>query len=894
MAEEGGKEGSNKKVLSLSTNNTLKLDAKNERVRQSFSHGRSKEVAVEVRKKRTGGHEGVGHAASSAQGMPHATRPTTTQPVRRSAGNVYLTDQEREARAKALKALKTENTPTESVRQPSIAELNKPKITPPPVVEAAKPTTTEVAPAPVLDRDALRRQEMEEMRRIKDQERQAATQAELKRQQEENAKRRAEAEKSRTGTSPRPGTAEDGRAAPSSPTWDNKTAVGAPLHMRVSAEEDDGRNRRGNVRNEGPSRGVRSGGSDRWDRNTVEAALSGEDNVRRRSVASMRRRAERARMMSRQAEPKEKVIREVILPEVITVQELASRMAERGADVIKKLMKMGMMVTITQTIDADTAELVASEFGHKIKRVTDADVLEGLEGETDHDETLVARPPVVTIMGHVDHGKTSLLDAIRKTNVVKGEAGGITQHIGAYQIEIPDKGKVTFIDTPGHAAFSEMRARGANVTDVVVLVVAADDSLMPQTIEAIAHAKAAGVPIVVAINKCDLPTANAQKVRSDLLQHELITEDLGGDVLAVEVSAKTGKNLDKLLEAILLQSEVLDLKSNPDRSGQGTVVESRLEKGRGSVATVLVQKGTINVGDVFVAGAEWGRVRALLNDRGDHIKSAGPAVPVEVIGLQGTPQAGDDFVVVENEARAREVADYRARKRREVSSAASARGSLDQMFAQIKAGEIKELPVVVKGDVHGSVEAIASALEKLTADNTEVRVRVLHCAVGAITESDIILANATKALIIGFNVRANPQAREMARRDDIEIRYYSIIYQVIDDVKSALTGLLSPTFREKFIGYAEIRQVFTITGAGKVAGCMVTDGLVKRGAGVRLLRDNVVIHTGTLKTLKRFKDEVKEVKSGFECGMAFEKYDDIRPGDMIEAYEVEEVARVLA
>ncbi len=888
MTDQGGNDGS-KKVLSLAGRGSVKTDPK-EMVRQSFSHGRSKTVAVEVRKKRS--HETAPTGAATVL-------PRTGGSPRRTPSTDHLTDHEREARARALKALRTDAAPAgDTNRLPSVAELNRPVAPPPAPAAATAPApaapTAPAVPTPPrpLDRDALRRQEMEEMKRIKEQERQAATMAELKRQQEENAKRRAETEKSLGSTGER--RTPSSTAAPGGPRFSDRPPVGLAAGYTTGSEEDDRRNRRGGGAGRStPAPRNDKGGGDRWNRNTVDAALSGEDNVRRRSVASMRRRAERARQMSAGQDPKEKILREIVLPEVITVQELAVRMAERGADVVKKLMKMGMLVTITQAIDADTAELVATEFGHRVKRVTEADVLEGLDGDVDNAQDLHHRPPVVTIMGHVDHGKTSLLDAIRKTNVVKGEAGGITQHIGAYQVELPSRGKVTFIDTPGHAAFSEMRARGANVTDIVVLVVAADDSLMPQTIEAIAHAKAAGVPIVVAINKCDLPTANPSKVRTDLLQHEIITEDMGGEVLDVEVSAKTSKNLDKLLEAILLQAEVLDLKANPARNGQGTVVEARLEKGRGSVATVLVQKGTLKVGDIFVAGSEWGRVRALLNDRGEHVQSAGPAMPVEVLGLQGTPQAGDDFVVVESEARAREVADYRNRKRREVAAAASARGSLDQMFAQIKAGEVKELPVVIKGDVHGSVEAIATALEKLTGEGSEVRVRVLHCAVGAITESDVILSNATKALIIGFNVRANPQAREMARRDGIEIRYYAIIYQVIDDVKAALTGLLAPTLREKFIGHAEIRQVFNITGVGKVAGCMVTDGLVKRGAGVRLLRDNVVIHTGTLKTLKRFKDEVKEVKEGFECGMAFEKYDDIKAGDVIEAYEVEEIAREL-
>jgi len=916
MSDQGNDGG--KKVLSLSGRSTLKIEPKtgaaaggaggDAMVRQSFSHGRSKTVAVEVKKKRgpaDAPHAPVAAAPASAApaapaapapaaapvaAAPRSAPPRSSAPARsdaprasaparsgsmRASGAPTLTNQEREARLRALAALKDE-APTQAKTQPSIADLNRP-VAPPPAPAAPAAAAAPEAPR-VMDRDALRKAEMEEMRRIKEQERQAATQAELKRQQEENAKRRAAAAPARPNTT--------GAA----PAGDDRAAIAN--RFGLPASRDDDRGGRGAPVRKGPTRTLgRPRGEDRVD---INAALSDDDNVRRRSIASIRRRAERARQLALlNQSQKDKILREIVLPETITVGELANRMAERGADVVKALMKMGMLVTITQSIDADTAELVATEFGHKVKRVTDADVLEGLSGSDDTTEQLVPRAPIVTIMGHVDHGKTSLLDAIRKTQVAAGEAGGITQHIGAYQVSVAGGQKITFIDTPGHAAFSEMRARGANVTDVVILVVAADDGIMPQTIEAITHAKAAKVPIVVAINKCDLPGANPQRVRNDLLQYELVVEQMGGEVLDVEVSAKTGMNLDKLLETILLQAEVLELKANPAREAQGTVIESKMEKGRGSVATVLVQKGTLKVGDIFVAGAEWGRVRALVNDRGENVQSAGPAVPVEVLGLTGTPDAGDDFAVVETEARAREVADFRARKRREKVATASARGSLDQMFAQIKAGEIKELPIVIKGDVHGSIEAIAGALEKITGEGSEVRAKVLHAAVGPVTESDVILANASKAFIIGFNVRANPQAREMAKRDAIEIRYYSIIYEVIDDVKKALTGMLAPTLRERFIGHAAIREVFNITKVGKVAGCMVTDGLVKRGAGVRLLRDNVVIHTGTLKTLKRFKDEVKEVKEGFECGMAFENYDDIKVGDVIEAYEMEEVAREL-
>ena len=626
----------------------------------------------------------------------------------------------------------------------------------------------------------------------------------------------------------------------------------------------------------------------------MSQALSDDGGAERtRSLAAVRRAREKERLRQMSRQEQTKVTRDVVLPEVITVQELANRMAERGADVIKSLMRMGVMATINQTIDADTAELVISEFGHRARRVADSDVEIGLRVADDDTDALLPRAPVVTIMGHVDHGKTSLLDALRQTDVVSGEAGGITQHIGAYQVTLASGGKITFIDTPGHAAFTEMRARGANVTDVVVLVVAANDGVMPQTIEAIHHAKAAKVPIIVAINKIDLPDAKPDRVRQELLQHDLVVESLGGDVQEIHVSAKAKRNLDKLEEAILLQAEILELRANPGRSGEGVVVEAKLERGRGSVATVLVQRGTLKVGDVFVTGSEWGRVRALVNDRGQNVEQATPATPVEVLGLNGTPLAGDDFTVVDSEARAREIADFRQRKKREAANAASARGSLQDMFQRIQAGEAKELPVVIKGDVQGSIEAISTSLEKLTQDNAEVKVRVLHASVGAINESDVTLANASNAMIIGFNVRANPQARDMAKRDGVEIRYYSIIYNVIDDVKQALTGLLAPTLRENFIGYATIREVFNITKVGKVAGCIITQGQVKRGAGVRLLRDNVVIHEGTLKTLKRFKDEVKEVREGYECGMAFENYDNIQAGDVIEAFEIEEIARVL-
>ena len=590
-------------------------------------------------------------------------------------------------------------------------------------------------------------------------------------------------------------------------------------------------------------------------------------------------------------QPQEKIIKEVTIPEIITVQELANRMAEKSADVIKKLMSLGVMATINQPIDADTAQIIVEEFGHKFKRVAESDVEVGLTGPEDKPEDLKPRPPVVTVMGHVDHGKTSLLDALRETNVAAKEAGGITQHIGAYQIQVETGDKITFIDTPGHEAFSEMRARGAKVTDIVVLVVAANDGIMPQTVEAIRHAQAAEVPIVVAINKIDLPGADPMKVKTALLNHGIAVEELGGECLCAEVSAKKRINIDKLVEAILLQAEILDLKANPNRKAEGTVIEAKMEKGRGSVATVLVQRGTMHVGDICIAGKEWGHVRAMFNETGHKIFEAGPATPVEVLGLQGTPSAGDDFIIVNDETQAKEVTNYRIRKEREAKLVKSAKSAMEQMLDKIKSGEVKHLPVIIKADVQGSIEAIEGTIKKLS--NDEVSVQILHSAVGPISESDISLAKASNAFIIGFNVRANPQARDMARRDGVDIRYYSIIYDVADDVKKGLEGMLSPELKEKILGYAEIREIYNITGVGKVAGCMVTEGMVRRGAKIRLLRDNVVIHDGNLGQLKRFKDDVKEVKEGYECGMSFENYNDIQKGDFIECYEIEEIAATL-
>jgi translation initiation factor IF-2 len=850
-----------RKPLKLSSSGKLELKKTIDggQVKQSFPHGRSKVVAVEVKKKRTfaPGVGGKMEVVSEHEAKLHTPAEQTAAEI---ADHHALTALERAARQKALEQARKD----EDVRK--IEEIKQ--------AQAA------------ADRLELQRQEAA---RLAEEERQRAEAA--RRAKEEAAKAAAKAE-AETEEAAKPAKPAKGAAVPGS----MRAHMHKPLPGEM-VEEDEGAGRRRAAGGRAAVKPAPAARRDEPKRRTgklsVTQALSDEEGARMRSLAAVKRAREKEkRHMMATAQPQAKVVREVVLPETITVQDLASRMAERGADVIKNLMKMGVMATINQAIDADTAELVIGEFGHKVRRVTEGDIETGLGAEVDADELLLPRPPIVTVMGHVDHGKTSLLDALRQTDVAAHEAGGITQHIGAYQVTLDDGGKITFIDTPGHAAFTEMRARGANVTDIVVLVVAADDGIMPQTVEAIRHAKAAKVPIIVAINKIDKPDADPGRVRNELLSHELVVEELGGDVLAVEVSAKQKTNLDKLEEALLLQAEVLDLKANPERPAQGAVIEAKLERGRGSVATLLVQKGTLKVGDILIAGSEWGRVRALLDDRGRTVESAGPATPVEVLGLQGTPQAGDTFVVVESEARAREIAEFRLHRQRQHALAAAKRGTLEQMFTRIQAGEAKELAVVIKGDVQGSVEAITASLNQLSTD--EVKVRVLHAAVGGINESDVTLARASGGMIIGFNVRANPQAREMARRDHIDIRYYSIIYNVVDDVKAALSGMLAPTLREKFLGNAEIREVFNITKVGKVAGCMVVEGVVKRGAKVRLLRDSVVIHEGALKTLKRFKDEAREVKEGFECGMAFENYDNIEKGDIIECFEVEEVARALA
>ena len=827
-------------------------------VRQSFPHGRSKTVQVEVRRKRaapgTGLLERPEAAPTVAKEAPKPAAPAAPPPTRRGVVLPHgLTPEEAARRARALKgALKAEEQAAADARAAVEREQQLAKARP-----AAPPRPAETPKVEARSTDE---------------------------QRAEQRKVEQAAEISRREVAKRAGDAAAAKVA----------ALSAAGKVKVVEDDDDDRARRPGAGPKRPAIAPRRDEPKQRSKLTVTRALNDEGEERTRSESQFRRQREREKQRLHQlqhGDAQVKQAREVVIPETITVQELANRMAEQGAKVVKKLFDMGVMATITQNIDADTAELIATEFGNKVRRVSEADVEVGLVGEADAPETLKPRPPVVTVMGHVDHGKTSLLDALRATDVASGEAGGITQHIGAYQVALKNGQRITFIDTPGHQAFTAMRARGAQITDIVVLVVAADDGIKEQTVEAIRHAREAKVPMIVAINKIDKPDAKAERVRQDLLQHEVVLEHLGGDVMDIEVSATKKINLEKLEEVILLQAEVLDLKANPDRPAEGSVIEAKLERGRGSVATVLIKRGTLKTGDIFVAGSEWGRVRALIDDRGQTVNSASPATPVEVLGLNGTPLAGDDFIVVDSEAKARDITEYRQRLRRQKAAAAAGRGTLEQMFSQIAAGTAKELAVVVKSDVQGSLEAINASLKGL--GTAEVAVRVLHAAVGGINESDVILAKASNAVIIGFNVRANPQARDLARRDGVEIRYYSIIYEVIEDMKGALSGLLAPTRRERFLGNAEIREVFNISKVGKVAGCMVTEGMVRRGAKVRLLRDNVVIHEGSLKTLKRFKDEVREVREGTECGMAFENYENIEKSDVIECFEVEEVARAL-
>jgi translation initiation factor IF-2 len=865
------------KTLSVHSTKTLTLKPRGEQgvVRQSFSHGRTKPVVVEKVKRRLVGDKpeaaptvervaaGLRPAARTAPAAPPAAPPPSAPPAAPAApapkpsGVVLrtLTEEERSARAHALTDFR--------VRE---AEERK-----------------------IAEEEARRRGEREARERI---ERDAAEarkrDEESRRKHEEDAKKRAELEaKKRFG--------EDERPKPV-----GGLTLGIPSGQpRAALEPEEEESKRpirrgpgaGPARPAPPPKPTRPTAEKRRGRLTLVTAHTA-DEVRERSVASFRRRTQR---MSghRESENKEKLAREVIVPETITIQELANRMAERAVDVVRMLMKQGHMAKSTDLIDADTAQLIAEELGHTVRRVAESDVEEGLFDAVDQDETLVSRPPVVTIMGHVDHGKTSLLDAIRETEVAAGEAGGITQHIGAYQITAPTGGKITFIDTPGHAAFTAMRARGARVTDIVVLVVAADDGVMPQTVEAIQHAKVAKAPMIVAINKIDKPDARAERVRTELLQYEVQVESMGGEVQDVEVSATKKMNLDGLLEIIGLQAEILELKANPDRPAEGTVIEAKLDRGRGPVATVLVQRGTLKIGDIVVAGAEWGRVRALVSDTGATVANAAPSTPVEVLGFNGTPEAGDRLAVVENESRAREVADYRARQKREkaVARATGMRGSLEQMMSQLKTSGRKEFPLLIKADVQGSAEAIVGALEKLGTE--EVTARILFAGAGGINESDVTLAGASGAAIIGFNVRAHKEAREAAEREGVEIRYYNIIYDLVDDVKKAMSGLLAPTIRETTLGTAQILEIFAVSKIGKVAGCRVLDGTVERGQHVRLIRDNVVIHEGKLATLRRVKDDVREVAAGQECGMSFENYQDMRQGDVIECYRVETVQRSL-
>ena len=806
-------------------------------VKQSFSHGRTKSVVVEVKRKLTV-VPNKGAAPTPGTGAAVATSPRLGDPSKRPAG---ISDAEMERRMSALRAAKARE---------------------------ADDATKRVEDEKAREEDRQRKREENE---IKEREqREAETAARAKAAEEERLRAEAVAaaqaiEEARQASAGQARTEPRSAGAPSSRA-PSRTAAAAPVDDAVSRGPASAK----------PGLPPRRADREREDRERAASKAKGEEGRRagkltlsdavadeggrQRSMAAMKRKQEKARLKALGMGLKpEKQVRDVQLPETIVVSELANRMAERGADVVKSLMKMGMMVTMNQAIDADTAELVIEEFGHRAVRVTDADVEQAIDTVKDKSEDLMPRPPIVTIMGHVDHGKTSLLDAIRHANVVSGEAGGITQHIGAYQVKTANGQLVTFLDTPGHAAFTSMRSRGAHVTDIVILVVAADDAVMPQTVEAIAHAKAAKVPMIVAINKIDKYEANPTKVRTDLLQHSVVVEEMSGDVQDVEVSAKTGKGIDNLLEAIALQAEILELRSNPNRQAAGAVIEAKLDSGRGPVATVLVQNGTLRKGDIFVVGQQWGKVRALINDKGETVTEAGPSVPVEVLGLSGTPHAGDT----------------------------------EQLMAKAKADlTVAELPIIVKADVQGSAEAIVQALEKI--GNDEVRVRVLHSGVGAITDTDVGLAEASKAPIIGFNVRANATARASATQKGVDVRYYSIIYDLVDDIKKAASGLLKAEIRETFIGYATIKEVFKITGIGNVAGCLVTEGVARRSAGVRLLRDDVVIHEGTLKTLKRFKDEVKDVPMGQECGMAFERYEDIRSGDVIEIFEREEVQRTLA
>jgi translation initiation factor IF-2 len=824
----------------------LKRTVETGKVKQSFSHGRSNTVVVEVKKRRILGKPGEAPPAPE----PKAEAPAPTPAPKPAAP----------APKAAPKRPVDDFTARKEMQERLLREAEEARMT-----------------------------SLEEARRREDRAKHEQTEEE-KRRAEDNRKAEEEAAQKATDEA-----VEAERAA----TEEAAKPAGAPApeEQRAEAGEDRGFRRPGSAPSHAPKRpeparpGAGRGRDDRRHSGklTVSRALSGEDDSRARSLAALRRAREKEKRAHQQAGPAIKQYRDVDVPEAITVQELAKRMGERGADLVKSLFKMGTPVTITETIDQDTAELLIEEFGHRINRVSEADIDIDTSVDVDAEETLQSRPPVVTIMGHVDHGKTSLLDAIRGAKVVSGEAGGITQHIGAYQVALKDKSKVTFLDTPGHEAFTEMRARGANVTDIVVLVVAADDGLKPQTIEAINHTKAAGVPMIVAINKIDKPDANPQKVREELLQHEIIVEAMGGEVQDVEVSALKKTNLDGLLEAINLQAEILELKANPDRPAEGTVVEAKLDKGRGPLATVLVQRGTLKVGDVLVVGAASGKVRAMIDDHGRQVKEAPPSFPVEVLGLGAVPSAGDQLTVVENEARAREVAAYRQGvldKKRTTSAPVT----LENMFAN-RASTTIEFPMVIKADVQGSVEAIVSAVNKISTD--EIRVRVLHSGVGAITESDVTLAASTGAPIIGFNVRPNAKARETAQRSKVELRYYDVIYHLTDWVKGAMAGELGPEIIENVVGRAEVKEVFPAGKKDKAAGLLVLEGIIKKGLHARLTRDDVIVSKTTISSLRRFKDDVKEVNAGMECGVLLADTNDIKPGDHLEVFEVEERARTL-
>lgn len=873
------KETGDKKTLSVSQGGRLGLKSGGGSggVRQSVSGGRgNKTVQVEVRRKR--GAKRDTDAAPSADAVRESLKKSQAEqprreppkreepkrPVDQTRGRMVLprlTDEEKTARQQALVNAKAREA--ERARQEEIEAKRR-----------------------ALEEERMRAEREEQAKAAAEEEARKKAEAEAARKAEEEAKAKAEAEAERARQAK--ADAEKEAATAKDPATDDG-ARGAQ-----ATDDADGRNRpRKGKSAPAPARPSRGKGNDRRrsGKLTISQALDGSGE-RQKSLAATRRRREREKRSAEGGgEAGGRVVRDVVVPEVLTVAELANRMAVRGSDVIKSLMNMGVMATINQSIDADTAELIVEEFGHRIRRVSDADVEDAIAAPEDDEAAMVPRPAVVTVMGHVDHGKTSVLDALRKTDVVSREAGGITQHIGAYQITTDGGQKVTFLDTPGHAAFTSMRARGAKVTDIVVLVVSADDSVMPQTIEAINHAKAAEVPIIIAINKIDKPDATPEKVKQDLLQHSIVVEEMGGEDLAVEISALKGTNLDKLIETILLQAELLELKANPDRSANGTVVEAQLEQGRGAVATVLLQGGTLRTGDIFVCGATWGRVRALIDDQGNRIDEALPAQPVEVLGFQGAPEAGDEFTVVEDESRAREVAEFRARRTREQLATQAGRGTLEQMLSAIKEGQAAEVPILIKGDVQGSVEAIINSAEKLSTD--EVKARVLHAGVGGITETDVTLAKSAGAVIFGFNARPNRQAREAAERDGVDIRYYNVIYELTDDLKAMMSGMLEPESREITLGMAEVREVFNITKVGKIAGCLVTEGMVKRGAGYRQMRDGIVLHEGKIATLKHFKEDVAEVRQGSECGMSFANHQDIQQGDQVEVYQIEEIARTL-